>query len=119
MTRAGWDPDRPKRPTEENDPADTGPSCPTIRCTVVRVDQPRGVMRVGDRFEIRGSQLMIPPGRSISPDAFAAVATVIALRQTRLPADNWLVRKPFICGPDAAENLVLEVEAFRGEGESR
>jgi uncharacterized repeat protein (TIGR04076 family) len=91
------------------------PGSPHIRCTVVRVDKPRSAMRVGDWFEIQGSRLVIPAGKSISPDAFAAVATVVVLRQMDLPGDNWFVRKPFICGPDAEENIVLKVEAIPPE----
>lgn len=85
-----------------------------VRCTVVRVDEPR-VMQVGDWFEVRGSLLVIPEGKSISPDALAAVAPVISMRQGDLPADSWFVRKPFICGPDAKENLVMKVEALPEE----
>lgn len=81
-----------------------------IRVTVVRIDHPKSAMRVGDWFEIRGSRLVIPDGKAICPFALAAVSTVIALRQTDLPGDNWLVRKPYICGPDAEENLIMKLE---------
>ena len=86
-----------------------------IRVTVIRIDRPRGAMRVGDWFEIHGSRLVIPEGKTICPYAFAAVAPVIALRQSDLPADHWFVRKPYICGPDAEENLVMKVEAIHAE----
>lgn len=85
---------------------------PIVRVTVIRVDRPRGPMRVGDWFEIHGSRLVIPEGKAICPHAFAAVAPVIALRQTDLPDSHWFVRKPYICGPDAEENLVMKVEAI-------
>jgi len=90
------------------------PGSPRVRCTVVRVDEPRG-MHVGDWFEVHGSRLVIPEGKTISPSALAAVAPVIAMRQGDLPADSWFVRKPFICGPDAKENLVMKVEALPRE----
>ena len=35
--------------------------------------------------------------------------------QSDLPADHWFVRKPYICGPDAEENLVMKVEAIHAE----
>lgn len=75
-------------------------------------------MRVGDWFEIRNSRLVIPEGKSICPYAFAAVSTVVVLRQMDLPADNWFVRKPYICGPDSEENLIMKVEAVPVEGRS-
>jgi uncharacterized repeat protein (TIGR04076 family) len=90
----------------------------SLRITVVRIDRPKSSMRVGDWFEIHNSQLVIPDGKSICPYAFAAVATVIVLRQMDLPRDNWFVRKPFICGPDAEENLVMKIEAIDPGGES-
>lgn len=92
------------------------PGSPRIRCTVVRVDVPRSGMVVGDWFEFLGSQLVIPSGRSVSPGAIAAVATVVTLRQSDLPADSWFVRKPYICGPDAEENLVMKIEAIPVSG---
>lgn len=94
---------------------DISPGSPVVRVTVIRIDRPRSAMRVGDWFEIHGSRLVIPDGKSICPYAFAAVAPVIALRQADLPADHWFVRKPYICGPDAEENLVMKVEAIPRE----
>lgn len=87
------------------------PGSRVIRITVVRIDNPRSAMRVGDWFEVHGSRVVIPEGKSICPYAFAAVAPVITLRQSDLPADHWFVRKPYIAGPDAQENLVMKVEA--------
>lgn len=91
------------------------PGSRVVRVTVVRIDHPRGAMRVGDWFEVHGSRLVIPEGKSICPYAFAAVAPVITLRQSDLPADHWFVRKPYICGPDAQENLIMKVEAVHAE----
>ncbi len=91
--------------------AEISPGSPRVRVTVVRIDKPRGPMRVGDWFEVRGSRLVIPEGKAICPYAFAAVSPVIAMRQVDLPLDHWLVRKPYICGADAEENLVMKVEA--------
>lgn len=88
------------------------PGSPRVRCTVVRVDRPTSGMQVGDWFEVHGSQLVIPKGTTVSIGALSAVAPVVVLRQMDLPADNWFVRKPFICGPDAQENLIMRVEAL-------
>ena len=82
-----------------------------MRVTVTRVDRPRGSAKVGDTFEIEGSRLFLPPGQSFCPYALAAVFPIVIMRLGDLPADDWLVRKPYICGPDAAENLVMRVEA--------
>ncbi|GAA2245460.1 hypothetical protein GCM10009851_33470 [Herbiconiux moechotypicola] len=91
------------------------PGSPRVRVTVTRVDRPRGRTRVGDWFEINGSRLILPPGQSFCPYALAAVFPVVVMRQGDLPADSWLVRKPYICGPDAEENLVMKVEAVYEE----
>jgi uncharacterized repeat protein (TIGR04076 family) len=86
-----------------------------VRVTVVRIDRPRSAMRVGDWFEIEGSRLFIPEGKSICPFALAAVAPVVLMGQIDLPADNWFVRKPYFCGPDAEENLVMKIEPVVAE----
>ena len=82
-----------------------------VRVVVERVDKPRGSARVGDSFEVDGSRLFLPDGQSFCPYAMAAVFPIVVMRQGDLPADSWLVRKPWICGPDAEENLVMRVEA--------
>ena len=91
------------------------PGSPVVRVTVIRIDRPRSARRVGAWFEVHGSRLVIPDGKSVCPYAFAAVSPVIALRQSDLPADHWFVRKPYICGPDAEENLIMKVEAVPRE----
>ncbi|WP_292815415.1 TIGR04076 family protein [Microbacterium sp.] len=87
------------------------PGSDRVRVTVERIDKPRGATRVGDWFEVHGSRLILPPGQGFCPYALAAVFPVVVMRQADLPADSWLVRKPWICGPDAEENLVMRVEA--------
>lgn len=95
--------------------AAVSPGSPVIRVTVVRVDRPRGSAKVGDRLEVHGSRLVLPPGQAFCPYALSAVLPIITMRQQDLPADDWLVRKPYICGPDAEENLVMKVEAVYEE----
>jgi len=93
------------------EPAAISPGSARVRVTVTRVDRPRGAAKVGDWFEVDGSRLILPPGQSFCPYALAAVFPIVVMRQGDLPADSWLVRKPYICGPDAEENLVMRVEA--------
>jgi uncharacterized repeat protein (TIGR04076 family) len=93
------------------------PGTGRVRVTVTRVDKPRGAARVGDWFEVDGSRLFLPPGQSFCPYALVAVFPAVVMRQGDLPADSWLVRKPFICGPDAEENLVMRVEVVRPDAE--
>lgn len=88
---------------------------PDIRVTVIRIDKPRGTAKVGDWFEVRGSRMILPPGQAFCPYALSVVLPIVTMRQNDLPADNWLVRKPFICGPDAEENLVMKVEPIYEE----
>jgi uncharacterized repeat protein (TIGR04076 family) len=88
------------------------PGSPVVRATVIRVDVPRSGLAVGDWFEFRGSRLFIPQGTSLPPSLLAAVTPLVALRQTDLPADHWFARKPFLCGPDAEENLVVRIDAI-------
>lgn len=91
------------------------PGSERVRVTVERVDKPRSATRVGDWFEVVGSRLFLPDGKSFCPYAMAAVFPIVVMRQGDLPADSWLVRKPWICGPDAEENLVMRVEAVYDE----
>lgn len=88
------------------------PGSERVRVTVERVDVPKGAGRVGDSFEVHGSKLILPDGGTFCPYALAAVLPIVVMRQGDLPADSWLVRKPWICGPDAEENLVMRVDAI-------
>lgn len=86
-----------------------------VRVVVEKVDEIRGAGRTGDTFEVDGSRLTLPDGGTFCPYALAAVLPIVTMRQGDLPADSWLVRKPWICGPDARENLVMRVEAIHAE----
>jgi uncharacterized repeat protein (TIGR04076 family) len=86
-----------------------------VRVVVEKVDEIRGAGRAGDTFEVDGSRLTLPDGGTFCPYALAAVLPIVTMRQGDLPADSWLVRKPWICGPDARENLVMRVEAIHAE----
>jgi len=93
------------------------PGSDRVRVVVERVDKARGSAKVGDWFEVNGSRLILPDGQSFCPYAMAAVFPIVAMRQLDLPADSWLVRKPWICGPDAEENLIMRVEAIYPDAE--
>lgn len=97
------------------DAREVSPGSDVVRATVVRVDVPRSGLAVGDWFEFRGSRLFLPQGKPLRPSVLAAVTPVVALRQGELPADHWLARKPFLCGPDAEENLVMRIDAVHGD----
>jgi uncharacterized repeat protein (TIGR04076 family) len=91
------------------------PGSDRVRVVVERVDREIGVGRVGDTFDVDGTRLTLPDGGAFCPAALAAVLPIVAMRQLDLPADSWLVRKPWICGPDARENLVMRVEPVYDE----
>ena len=89
-------------------PAGVLPGSRRVRVIVDRADSPRCHIAVGDYFEVDGSRLSTPNG-PFCPYAMAAVFPVLALRQGDLPADDWLARKPWICCPDATENVVMRL----------
>lgn len=86
------------------------PGSSRLRVTVERVDHPTCDVRVGDFFEVDGTRLLTPGG-GFCPFAIAAVIPVLPLMQGDLPADSWLIRKPYICCPDARENVVMRISA--------
>ena len=88
-----------------------------VRVVVDRADDPKCTIAVGDSFEVDGSRLSTPGGRPFCPYAMAAVFPILALRQGDLPADDWLVRKPWICCPDATENVVMRIVGLDGTGD--
>ena len=93
------------------------PGTPRVRVVVDRADNPKCSIAVGDSFEVDGAQLTIPSGKPFCPYAMAAVFPVLGLRQGDLPVDDWLVRKPWICCPDAEENVVMRLDRIEEEGE--
>ncbi|NPC98727.1 TIGR04076 family protein [Nocardioides sp. zg-DK7169] len=92
--------------------SEPGPTPPTPRVRVVvdRADAPRCGLAVGDAFVIDGSRL-VGDGSPVCPLALSAVASVLAARQYPLPADDWLVRKPYLTCVHAEEGVVLRLEA--------
>ncbi|OJV93563.1 MAG: hypothetical protein BGO47_06460 [Microbacterium sp. 67-17] len=88
------------------------PGSERVRVVVEKIDEMRGSGRVGDSFEVNGTALTLPPGGTFCPEALAVVLPIVVMRQSPLPADSWLIRKPWICGADARENLVMRVEGL-------
>lgn len=89
---------------------DVVPGATRLRVTVERADRPTCNVAVGDFFEVDGTLLRTPDG-GFCPYAIAAVIPVLPLVQGDLPADSWLIRKPYICCPDARENVVMRISA--------
>lgn len=88
--------------------SDRLPPCPRLRVVVERADAPRCAIAVGDSFEVDGSGLSTN-GKPFCGFAMASVIPVLGMMQGELPADDWLVRKPVICCPDARENVVMRL----------
>ena len=81
-----------------------------VRVTVDRVDQPHCGMKVGDSFDVDGSNLTMPTGSSFCIYAMAAVFPVLAMKMGELDPGDWLERKPYIACPDPTENVVMRLE---------
>jgi uncharacterized repeat protein (TIGR04076 family) len=91
------------------------PGAARVRVIVDQADGQRCGLAVGDCFEVDGSTLTLPLGRPFCHLAMAAVFPVLALRQTALPKDDWLIRKPFVCCPMADERVVLRLEPIEDD----
>jgi uncharacterized repeat protein (TIGR04076 family) len=87
------------------------PPAPRVRIVVERADAARCGIQVGDRVDVDGPGLSTG-GKPFCPLALMGVLPVLGMRQNSLPADDWLVRKPYLCCPDATENVVLRLEAL-------
>lgn len=85
------------------------PGSPRIRVIVDRADSADCTLRVGDFFEVDGSELRLPTGRGFCPEALVSVVPVLGMRQADLPADDWLSRKPWICCPVAGPAVTMRV----------
>lgn len=100
-------------------PSDDRPIVPgtgRVRVVVDRAEHPTCPIAVGDRFEVDGSTLRIPSGKPFCAYAMAAVFPVLAMRQGDLAADDWLMRKPWICCPDPDEQVVMRLDRVVDEG---
>lgn len=84
------------------------PASPRVRVVVDRAE-PGGCQQVGDSFDVDGSGLATD-GKPFCPYALAAVIPVLGLRQSPMPADDWLVRKPYICCPEPSHGVVMRLD---------
>ncbi|MFC8845319.1 MULTISPECIES: TIGR04076 family protein [unclassified Micromonospora] len=87
------------------------PGARRIRIVVERADRPRCGIRVGDHCDVDGTGLSTG-GRPFCPQALMGVLPVLGMRQSPIDLASWLVRKPYLCCPDAEENVVLKLEVL-------
>jgi len=86
-----------------------------LRVTVERIEG-RSVcgLAVGDYFEVtESSRVRIPDGRHFCMFAMSAVLPLLAAKQRRLPAGDWLERESLVACPDPDERLVMRIERTR------
>ena len=86
-----------------------------IRVTVDRIEG-RSVcgLEVGDYFEVtESSRVRIPDGRFFCMFAIAAALPLLAAKQRKLPAGDWLEKDSLVACPDPDERLVMRVERIR------
>ncbi len=71
-------------------------------------------LSVGDYFELdHSSQLRIPDGKHFCIFALQSVLPLLAAKQRRLPAADWLETDSLVCCPDPEEGLVMRIERIR------
>ena len=86
-----------------------------LRVSVVRIEG-RSVcgLAVGDYFEVtESSRVRIPEGRHFCMFAMAAALPLLAAKQRKLPAGDWLEKDSFVACPDPDERLVMRIERIR------
>ena len=86
-----------------------------LRVTVERIEG-RSVcgLAVGDYFEVTdSSRLRIPDGRHFCMFAIASVLPLLAAKQRKQPAGDWLEQDSLVACPDPDEKLVMRVERVR------
>ncbi|MBM7277464.1 MULTISPECIES: hypothetical protein [Gordonia] len=91
--------------TDSGSPAMVGPT-PRVRVQIDRADAPRCGARVGD-YVVIDETGMSTNGKPFCPNALAAVLPCLGTRQMPLPADDWLLRKPYFLCPHVEENVVI------------
>ena len=83
-----------------------------LRVTVERIEG-RSVcgLAVGDYFDlVESSHLRIPDGRHFCVFALQSALPLLAAKQRRLPATDWLETDSLVCCPDPDERLVMRIE---------
>ncbi|HVA86891.1 MAG TPA: TIGR04076 family protein [Candidatus Saccharimonadales bacterium] len=86
-----------------------------LRVSVARIEG-RSVcgLAVGDYFEVtESSRVRIPEGRHFCMFAMAAALPLLAAKQRKLPAGDWLEKDSLVACPDPDERLVMRIERIR------
>ncbi|HUZ85584.1 MAG TPA: TIGR04076 family protein [Candidatus Baltobacterales bacterium] len=86
-----------------------------LRVSVARIEG-RSVcgLAVGDYFEVtESSRVRIPEGRHFCMYAMAAALPLLAAKQRKLPAGDWLESDSLVACPDPDERLVMRIERIR------
>ena len=86
-----------------------------LRVTVDRIEG-RSVcgLAVGDYFEVtESSRVRIPDGRHFCMFAIAAALPLLAAKQRKQPAGDWLEKDSLVACPDPDERLVMRIERIR------
>jgi|SRR5438067_13179348 len=86
-----------------------------LRVVVDRIDG-RSVcgLAVGDYFEItESSRVRIPEGRHFCMFALAAALPLLAAKQRRQPAGDWLEEDSLVACPDPDERVIMRIERTR------
>jgi TIGR04076 family protein len=86
-----------------------------LRITVDRIEG-RSVcgLVVGDYFEVtESSRVRIPDGRHFCMFAIAAALPLLAAKQRKQPAGDWLEKDSQVMCPDPDERLVMRIERIR------
>ena len=86
-----------------------------LRITVERIEG-RSVcgLAVGDYFEVtESSRVRIPDGRHFCMFAIAAALPMLAAKQRKQPAGDWLEKDSLVACPDPDERLVMRIDRIR------
>jgi uncharacterized repeat protein (TIGR04076 family) len=86
-----------------------------LRVTVERIEG-RSVcgLAVGDYFDVtESSRIRIPDGRHFCIFAISAVLPLLAAKQRKQPAGDWLEKDSLVACPDPDERLVMRIERIR------
>ena len=97
---------------EQSQPAEPDMELYDLRVVVDSIEgRPVCGLSVGDYFELtESSRLRIPDGRHFCVYALAAALPLLAAKQRKLPASDWLEREALVACPDPEERLIMRIE---------
>jgi uncharacterized repeat protein (TIGR04076 family) len=71
-------------------------------------------LAVGDYFEVtQSSRLRIPEGKHFCIFALASVLPLLAAKERKLAAGDWLAEDSLVACPDPDERVVMRIERIR------